>query len=90
MNKKELIVFTISNKQNHHLERLQKSALKHNIELHVHGMGEVFKGHGKKRILIHQFLKKCDPNQLFLFVDAFDVIFLTGIDEMLEKYNKSF
>ena len=75
MNKKELIVFTISNKQNHHLERLQKSALKHNIELHVHGMGEVFKGHGKKRILIHQFLKKCDPNQLFLFVDAFDVIF---------------
>lgn len=85
-----LIIFTVCTKDNHHLKRLQTSADKHGIDLIVRGMGEEYLGNGKKRVLVHQFLQECDPNAVFMYVDAFDVIFLTGEEEMRQKYFEHF
>ena len=84
----ELIILTVCTKDNHHLKRLQTSADQHNITLNVIGMGEEYLGNGKKRVLLHQFLKTCNPNAVFMYVDAFDIIFLTGEQEIREKYFK--
>ena len=84
----ELIIFTVCTKDNHHLKRLQTSAKKQGINLVVRGMGESYLGNGKKRVLVHEFLKMSDPNAVFMYVDAFDVIFLTGESEIRETYFK--
>ena len=83
----KIIFFTIATHKNHHLDRLLTSAKKHNINLHIFGLGEEYKGNGKKRILMHRFLQSCPPEAIFLFVDAYDVIFLANEEEILKKYN---
>ena len=72
---RSLIIFTVCTKDNHHLRRLQASADYFGIDLTILGMGEPYLGNGKKRILVLDFLKQCDPNAIFMYVDAFDVIF---------------
>lgn len=85
---KKLHIFTIATKENHHLDRLIRSAKAHNVNLNIFGMGETYKGHGKKRILMHRYLSQYDPNDVFMYVDAYDVIFLAGEDEMYQKYKQ--
>ena len=65
--KEKIIFFTIATHKNHHLERLLSSAKKHNIKLHIFGLGEEYKGNGKKRILMHRFLQSCPQDATFLF-----------------------
>jgi hypothetical protein len=81
-----LIIFTVCDKPNHHLERLMASATHHGIDLVVRGLGEPYTGNGKKRALVHDFLTTCPPDAIFMYVDAFDVIFLAGEKEIHKKY----
>ena len=83
-----LHVFTVATKDNHHLQRLLSSARTHNIDVNVLGMGEKYLGHGTKRVMVSNALKSYPPDDLFLFIDAYDVIFLSGKDELLEKYHQ--
>lgn len=85
-NSPNIVFFTVATHHNHHLDRLLSSAKKHHINLHICGMGEPYLGNGKKRILMHEFLTSCQPDDLFLFVDAFDVIFLTNESEIKHTY----
>lgn len=88
--KNKIIFFTIATHLNHHLDRLINSAKKHNINLNIFGYGEEYKGNGKKRILMHRFLQSCPQDAIFLFIDAYDVIFLTGEDEIYDTYIKHY
>tara|TARA_E500000178_G_C17007347_1_gene748803 strand:- start:758 stop:1660 length:903 start_codon:yes stop_codon:yes gene_type:complete len=88
--KEKIIFFTIATHKNHHVERLLASAKKHNIKLHIFGLGEEYKGNGKKRILMHRFLQSCPEDAIFLFVDAFDVIFLANEEEIFNKYRSHY
>ncbi|RAP32111.1 hypothetical protein DID76_01365 [Candidatus Marinamargulisbacteria bacterium SCGC AG-414-C22] len=92
MNKTEqhIIFFTVATHKNHHLERLLTSAKHHNININICGMGEEYLGNGKKRILMHQFLKTCPADAIFMFIDAYDVIFLANESEISHKYNTHF
>ena len=87
MSNNNIHFFTIASHHNHHLDRLLASANQHSIDLKVLGLGEKYFGHGTKRVMLTNELKTYDPDDLFLFVDAYDVIFLTGKDEIIEKYN---
>jgi hypothetical protein len=85
-----IIFFTVATHRNHHLDRFQASAKAHGISVSILGMDESYPGHGKKRALTYNFLKKCDPNAIFMYVDAFDVIFLSSEAEIFEKYTRYF
>ena len=45
---KKLHIFTIATKENHHLDRLIRSAEAHKIKLDIIGMGETYKRPWKK------------------------------------------
>tara|TARA_A100001015_G_scaffold205127_1_gene229335 strand:- start:1405 stop:2292 length:888 start_codon:yes stop_codon:yes gene_type:complete len=90
MTTSNLQIFTVATHENHHLDRLKRSAEKHNINLQVYGLGKSFPALGMKRLLMHEFLTQCDPNDMFMFVDAYDVIFLAGEDEILAKYKEHY
>ena len=90
MASKSIQFFTVATHENHHLDRLKRSAEKHNINLQVFGLGKPFPALGTKRLLMHEFLQQCDPDDIFMFVDAYDVIFLANESEILEKYEKHY
>ena len=50
-------------------------------------MGQEYLEMEKKSITSSVF-KTCNPNAVFMYVDAFDIIFLTGEQEIREKYFK--
>jgi hypothetical protein len=83
-----LKIFTIATKASHHLDRLVQSFEHYNLNAEVYGMGRPFYGMGTKRQLIYECLKQCHPDQLTLFVDAYDVIFLANESEIVSVYQK--
>ncbi len=90
MTTKAIQFFTVATHENHHLDRLKRSAEKHNINLQVYGLGKPFPALGMKRLLMHEFLTQCHPDDIFMFVDAYDVIFLAGENEILSKYKQHY
>jgi len=86
----KLHIFTVASDQNHHLDRLQCSAEKFGIKLDVLGLGQPYLGNGQKITFILDYLRALPVDDLFLFVDAYDVIFLTGQDEILTCYNTDY
>lgn len=86
----QLHVFTVASDQNHHLERLLRSTQRFGIDLTILGLGQPYQGNGQKIAFILEHLRQLPPDDLFLFVDAYDVIFLTGISELLETYRSHY
>lgn len=65
---------------------LVESARIHNIPLHLYGVGEQFKGWIDSHItrLMEELRRSTQTH--FLFVDAIDTFFLSGLGEICEKY----
>jgi hypothetical protein len=83
-----LNIFTIATKPSHHLDRLLTSAEAFGIQVDVQGKGRPFLGMGTKRNLMHEYVSACDPDQLVMYVDAYDVIFLANVTEMVSVYER--
>lgn len=86
---------TISTKDKPELQSLIKSAKKYNWDLKVLGMeigtnqlGHHNKQFGMKLRYVKEYLKKCDPEDLLLLTDAWDVNVFGTKEEMLERYKK--
>jgi hypothetical protein len=86
---------TISTKDKPELQSLIRSAEKYNWDLKVKGMematnqlGHKNKQFGMKLREVKKFLKECDPEDLLLFTDAWDVNIYGTKEEMLERYKK--
>lgn len=82
----KLHVITIATEANRHLERLQASATAHNIDLNILGLGERYEKHGKKISFVRQFLNALSENDIVLYVDAYDVIFLSDTEKILNQF----
>lgn len=80
--------FTVASDDNHHLQRLLSSAEKVGIEVSVLGLGKPYLGNGAKITNLVEALQGLDPEDIFVYVDAYDVIFLGNEDEILAKYLK--
>jgi len=94
--KPKIHCITVSTKDNEKLQRLLKSAKKYNINIEVLGldMNTDTLGHsdnqkfGMKLRYPLEYLNKLDDNDLLLFSDAWDVIYIDNLDSIYEKYKK--
>lgn len=86
---------TISTKDTPDLQRLVSSAKKHGWDLNIIGLemntsdlGHANKKFGMKLRLVKEYLAKCNPEDLLLFTDAWDVLVFGTKEEVLERYKK--
>lgn len=69
------------------LERLKRSCRHHGIPLEVIGEGRPYPGHGAKIEFVIEYLSAQDPDEIVMFVDGYDVVFLAGSGEIERKFN---
>jgi len=81
---------TVATEIKGYLPVLQESFIKHDLKLEILGLNEKWTGFGFKYLKMIEFLKKQNPDEIVVFMDAYDVIFLNK-DKLLERfrsYNK--
>jgi len=81
-------VVTIATHHNHHLERLLISAKKFNINLELLGQGVEYVSHNDKTKILLQYLEDLDENEIVLYTDGYDSVFLSGLEYMEKEYIK--
>jgi hypothetical protein len=65
-----------------------ESCNRYSIEPVILGWDEKWIGYGKKLIAIREYIKNLPAKEIVIIVDPFDVIFLSGLDEIEYKFNK--
>jgi len=80
-------LITVSTHSAGYLPWLEKSCERFNVELIKLGYGQKWLGFSWRFKLIIDYLKSIDPNELIIFIDAFDVLLLRPLDDIEEYYN---
>jgi hypothetical protein len=80
-------VITVATHYDGYLTWLEKSCERFNVELIKLGYGEKWLGYSWKFKLMIDYLKTLDPNDLIIFIDAYDIILLKPLDDIEEYYN---
>ena len=65
-----------------------ESCERNSIEPVILGWNEKWIGYGKKLVVIRDYIKNLPEKEIVIIVDPFDVIFLSGLDEIEYKFNK--
>jgi len=65
-----------------------ESCNRHNIEPVILGWGEKWIGFGGKMMTIRQYIKDLPDDEIIISVDPFDVVFLSGLNEIEYKFEK--
>ena len=79
-------VVTVATHSERYFDSLVDSAKKNNIDLIVLGFGEKWQGFIWKFIKMIDYLKTVKPNEIILFIDAYDVIFIKDSKSIEEKF----
>ncbi|VDL76330.1 unnamed protein product [Nippostrongylus brasiliensis] len=92
----KVLVVTVATEDTDGLRRLLTSAKTFDIDIKVLGMGQdwnggdtrIEQGGGQKVRILREGLKQYanEENMIIIFVDAYDVVFTTGIDTILERF----
>ncbi|CAH0716184.1 unnamed protein product, partial [Brenthis ino] len=93
----EISVFTVATQKTHGLERFLRSVQVYNINVEVLGMDQKWvggnmehPGGGQKINLLKKKLKSLkkleDRDRIILFTDSYDVMFLAGLQEIVETF----
>lgn len=82
------VIAFATDKQSYY-ELFVESCCRYNIEPVILGMNETWTGYGRKLIAVRDYIKNLPAKEVVIIVDAFDVIFLCGIDEIEYKFNKT-
>ena len=85
--KEALKILTVATKADNNLNILIKSLKGFNISFEIIGMNKPWIGFGTKTYLLKRYLEKSSLTH-FLFVDAYDVLFLKNIDHIWNIYKK--
>ncbi|XP_018655001.1 putative procollagen-lysine,2-oxoglutarate 5-dioxygenase [Schistosoma mansoni] len=93
-----VLVLTVATEKNDALQRFLRSCNLNGFKVKVLGEGSHWKGGhvakstggGQKVNLLKEELAKGDykPDQLILFVDSYDVVFMQNVAKLLEEYEK--
>jgi hypothetical protein len=78
---------TVATHSDGYLPWLEKSCKRFNIQLIKLGYGQKWLGFSWRFKLMIEYLKTIDPNELVIFIDAYDVIMLRPLDHIEEYYN---
>lgn len=76
-----LKVITVATREDHGLHMLKKSLALAGMDYTVLGMGQPWRGFGTKVILTREYLRTLEGYTHFIFVDAYDTLFLKPITE---------
>lgn len=84
-----MIVISVITENDHEglINFLKPSCEFHNLELVVLTCKKKYTSHRIKDIILHEYLKGIDKNELILFTDAFDAYFIADENEIIDKYN---
>ncbi len=83
-----MIVVTVATHERGYFKFLKESCKKHNLDLHVLGMGKVWEGFQWKYSLMKQFLRTRPVDEVVVFVDGYDVFALAD-EKTIESRFKS-
>jgi hypothetical protein len=79
-------VITVATHPDRYYESMLDSAKKNDVDITVLGMGEKWQGFGWKFTKMVEYLEKINMNEIVMFIDAYDVIFLDNIKNIEEKF----
>ncbi len=79
-------VVTVSTHTEHYGEYFDESCKRFGIEPVILGMGQKWEGYGTKLAILKKYIDGCDPEDVILFVDRFDLIFLKPIEPLFDFY----
>lgn len=79
-------IVTVSTKSDGYFPVLKKLCKKKNHELIVLGFGEKWKGWVWRTKMFINYISKCDPNEIIMIIDAYDVMVLASHKEIMRKY----
>lgn len=65
---------------------LEPSCAQHDLELMVIHYHDKYLSHKMKDFLLLEYIKRSGKNETIFFTDAFDTVFLTGAQEIMDKY----
>jgi len=83
-------IVTVATRPDPGLTMLIESMEKFGLDYVVLGQDQQWKGFGTKIILLEKYLKSIDPEYTHVvFVDAYDVALLSGMDEIEKQYTDS-
>lgn len=92
-------VITVATEETDGLARLRASAVKHGIKLEVLGLdghwtgGNLARlenpGGGQKINFVKKYIKDLSDDTVVIFVDGYDVVFIGGLDAIIERYKSS-
>lgn len=77
-------VITVATHSERYYPVLVQSCKRHNVDLVTLGWGQKWKGFTWRFELLLEYLKSLDPNELVVFIDAYDVVVLQDA-EVIEK-----
>lgn len=83
-----MLVVTIATKRNSFLSEWEYTLKKLGYRYAIIGLGEKWEGFQTKNKIMNRFLKQLNPEELIVFTDSFDLLFLQPPQVLLEKYNK--
>ena len=81
-------VVTVANKISGYIKILKKSCKKNNTKLDILGFGDEWKGFVYRIKLIKDYLQHLKKNDIVVISDGFDVVMISDIDELYQKYKK--
>lgn len=81
-------VITIATHSNHHLERLLASAKEFGIDVELLGEGMNYVTHNDKTRILLDYLGDLDEDQIILYTDGYDSVFLSDLDYVEKEYLK--
>ena len=83
----DLVAVTYASEDNYHLHRLQTSAAYHGIDLRVLGLGDPWNSLLQKLDGVLGFLQEFAGDQVVMFVDGYDTVFLKPSDVILDRFH---
>ena len=66
---------------------LLESCKRYNTKIEVLGWGEKWKGFTWRFSLMIEYLKSLDPEEIVCFIDAYDVILLRPLEDIVSYFN---
>ena len=82
------VVAFATNKQSY-FDLFLESCLRYGIDPVILGWNEKWIGFGKKMMIIRRYIGDLPEDEIIISVDPFDVIFLCGLEEIEDKFDRS-
>lgn len=81
-----MILFLVATHYDGYLNIYLEKCKKEGLDYKILGLGDKWKGYAWKFNLVYEHLSTLDPNEIVIFTDAYDVIFLQNQKEVLTRF----